>query len=253
MANPILNLYRLVVPENVRLRIYKIRNPEHFRRLRSTVNPSSKGDFSLRPFDEQKCIFIHITKTAGTSVARSLFGHLPYHYTADEYRVIFGKHDFNQYFKFAFVRNPWDRLYSAFRYLKAGGWDEEDRAWADVNLAEFNDFESFVVDWVNAENIKRHLHFWPQSSFLCDRRNRLLVDFVGRFETLQSDFEYIASKLNISASLGRYNRNPGQSYVDVYTDEMQSVVRRVYARDIELLEYVFDEKSQVQALPARRS
>ena len=138
------NVYRTIVPYETRFWLYKLRHPAHFRELRTAVYPSAKGDFSLRPFDEHQSIFVHITKSAGTSVSRSLFGYMPYHRTAIDYRVIYGRKIFEKYFKFAFVRNPWDRLYSAFRYLKAGGWDEKDKVWAENNIAAYEDFTSFV-------------------------------------------------------------------------------------------------------------
>lgn len=120
-------LYYALIPYEYRYWFYKFRHAKDFWELRQKVNPSPKGDFSLRSFDHYRYLFIHITKTAGTSVAISLFGELPYHYTAVQYRVIYGRKTFNRYFKFAFVRNPWDRLYSAYSFLKNGGWNNEDR------------------------------------------------------------------------------------------------------------------------------
>jgi hypothetical protein len=203
------------------------------------VHPSPKGDFSLKPFDEHRCIFIHTTKTAGTTVAQGLFGYLPYHYTAVDYRVIFGKRDFNRYFKFAFVRNPWDRLYSAFRYLKAGGWDKKDAAWAADHLSEFDDFNVFVKQWLCEANIQKHRHFWPQHRFICDRSGTLLVDYLGYFETLEQDVQMVGNRLGISVSLGIHNTNPGPSYLQAYDTEARHVVAHVYAQDIALLGYGF--------------
>ena len=164
-------LYNTVLSREIRLYLYKIRHLSDHRRLRTVVHPSAKGDFSLKPFDQHKCIFIHITKTAGTSVAKSLFNYLPYHYTAIDYRVIYGRKTFDEYFKFAFVRNPWDRLYSAYRYLKSGGWNNDDELWTKQNLADIDSFASFVKQWLNKENIMKHKHFWPQHIFICDNKN----------------------------------------------------------------------------------
>lgn len=208
--------------------------------LRSHIYPSDKGDFSLKAFDEHECIFVHITKTAGTSVARSLFSYLPYHYTAIDYRVIYGKQDFNRYFKFAFVRNPWDRLYSAYRYLKTGGWNEDDHLWAHKNIGHIDSFDRFVKEWVNSENIHKHLHFKPQHDFICDDNGRILLDYLAYFETLEKDFKYICEKLNINAQLGRHNANPGASYLEAYDEESRQIVSDAYADDIKLFGYNFE-------------
>jgi hypothetical protein len=239
MAGFINKVYNHIVPYETRRWLYKVRNPAANRRLRTIVNPSAKGDFSLKPFDEHRCIFIHITKTGGTSVAKSLFGYLPYHYTAIEYRVIYGRKHFEQYFKFAFVRNPWDRLYSAYRYLKSGGWDEKDKAWAETNIETYDDFGAFVREWLSKENSRKHLHFQPQHNFICDSKGRLLVDYLAYFETINVDFQNIAKRLHINADLGCHNATPGISYQDVYEEDMKKIVAEVYATDIALFGYDF--------------
>ncbi len=237
MLEYIRKIYTGLFPYETRLKFYKLRHPREFEEVRTKVHPSPKGDFSLKPYDEYRCLFIHVTKTAGTSVARSLFGYLPYHYTAVDYRVIYGEKLFNEYFKFAFVRNPWDRLYSSYRYLMAGGWNEQDQQWTQQHIAHYKDFNDFVKNWLTDENIQKHVHFWPQSQFTCDHKGRLLLDYVGRFETLQTDFAYICQRLNIDATLKSLNRNPGQQYQEVYDPEAHAVAARIYARDIALFDY----------------
>lgn len=215
-------------------------------KLRREVNPSAKGNFSLRRYDEYRCIFIHITKTAGTSVATAFFDELPYHYTAVQYRVIFGRRNFNQYFKFAFVRNPWDRLYSAWNFLKQGGWDEKDAAWAAGHLGHIDDFNEFVCQWMNEERLWSHIHFWPQYRFIEDHKGRCLLDHIAYFETIHQDFEVIACRLGIETTLPHKNPSRRSDYRDIYSGEARDKVARLYARDIDKLGYSFDgfEKRQ---------
>lgn len=233
-------LYESIVPYETRLWFYKLRHHRDYRKLRTTVFPSEKGSFSLKPYDEHQCIFIHITKTAGTSVAKALFSYLPYHYSAIDYRVIFGRKDFERYFKFAFVRNPWDRVYSAFRYLKSGGWNEEDKIWGEDNLSKFEDFDQFVKQWLTPENIKSHIHFHPQHQFICDKNGSLLIDYIAYFETLEEDFKQIADRLKIDSSIAHHNANPASSYLNIYNDETKKIVASVYDKDIEIFGYDFD-------------
>mgnify|MGYP001811997812 CR=1 FL=1 len=240
MSGFIRQIYKSILPYESRLWLYKHRHLKDYEQLRTVVHHSPKGDFSLKPFDDHQCIFIHITKTAGTSVAKSLFGYLPYHYTACDYRVIYGRKIFNQYFKFAFVRNPWDRLYSAYRYLKAGGWDENDKIWAEAHLLQFESFNSFIKQWLTIDNINKHRHFWPQYRFICDAKGRPLINYLAYFETIDEDFRKICKILQIDASIGRHNANPGDNYRDVYDDEAQKIVADIYSRDIQLFGYSFD-------------
>lgn len=233
-------LYNRALSEESRFWLYKLRHPSHFKQLRQGVNQHSKVDFSLRPFSEKQAIFVHITKAAGTSTALSLFGALPYHYTAWQYRVIFGRRAFDQYFKFTFVRNPWDRLYSAFSFLKNGGWDEKDKLWAEKNLANVSDFETFVLDWLTPERLNSHIHFWPQTRFILDVKGQLLVNYLGYFETFAEDFEIIARRVNPDATLRHTNASPRSDYRSVYSPKTIEKVGELYKNDIDLFGYEFD-------------
>ncbi|MBA2883009.1 hypothetical protein HNR65_003366 [Desulfosalsimonas propionicica] len=245
-------MYHALIPYEMRFWLYKARNPEEIRTLRKKVHPSPRGDFSLRAFDRYCCLFIHITKSAGTSVAKSLFGELPYHYTAVQYRVIFGRKDFNSYFKFAFVRNPWDRLYSAYSYLAAGGWDDKDRQWYKKNISHLPDFNSFVLDWLDARRLYSHLHLKPQSHFICDPRGRPMLDYLGYFETLPDDFAHISKVLGIEATLDHVNASRRSDYRNIYSPEAIDKVRALYRQDIEKLGYGFEGLEKRMKIRNRR-
>lgn len=233
-------LYEKLIPYETRYWLYKLRHPQDFKKLRTTVYESEKGNFSLRPYDEKKCIFVHITKSAGTSVAKSLFGALPYHYTATQYRVIFGRAAFNSYFKFAFVRNPWDRLHSAFSYLKKGGWNQQDRDWAEKNLKGMDNVNDFVMNWLSAERLHSHIHFWPQMDFITDRRKNILVDEILYFETIDADYQRLAERIGAVAPLVHVNASKKANYKDIYSNDAIEKVRRLYAQDISALGYAFE-------------
>lgn len=232
--------YRRLVSPDVRHWFYMYRNLSDYRALRHRAFESPKGTFSLRRYTESKCIFVHVTKAAGTSIALSLFGELPYHYTARQYRVIYGRRDFRDFFKFTFVRNPWDRLFSAWTYLSAGGWDDKDRQWVDKNLGGVSSFEEFVLDWISAERLKSHMHFWPQSDFVCDRKGKPMVDYLGYFETVRDDFETIARRLGKEAELMHTNKSGRASYESAYDGAMIERVATLYEKDIARFGYSYD-------------
>ena len=192
--------------------------------------------------DEYQCIFIHIPKAAGTSVALTLFGQSSRHVPWFEYYQV-NPAKFGRYFKFAFVRNPWDRLVSTYFFLKRGGIDPQDRIWADAILAVFPTFESFVLGWLSPQTVLTWVHFLPQHYFICDDSGMLMMDFVGRFENMESDFAIVAARLGCTKKLEKVNVGSQQHYSHYYTEETRALVGSIYAKDIALFNYQFEYSS----------
>lgn len=188
--------------------------------------------------DSIQAIFIHIPKTAGTSLYNLIgytgIGHVPYQWYESR-----DPDKFEKYFKFAFVRNPWDRLVSAFFYLKKGGSNAMDKHWAFKNLSHYTDFEQFVQGWVNEKNIEDYFHFIPQHKFICDQSMSIKVDYVGRFENIDKDFDFISKKIGINDSLPYVNKSNRKAYQSYYSKETQAIVARVYKQDVEAFNYQF--------------
>lgn len=188
--------------------------------------------------DDCQCIFIHIPKAAGTSISRTLFDkgsrHIPYF----EYEKA-NRKKFQRYFKFAFVRNPWDRLVSTYFFLKKGGLNEMDKVWAEKNLAEYDSFDSFVREWVTEENVWSWIHFKPQHYFICDDDMNIRIDYVGRMENLADDFKYITKKIDCDVKLEVINKSDHEHYSRYYSDETRLIVENSYLQDIELFNYQF--------------
>jgi len=193
-------------------------------------------------WNKYNSIFIHIPKCAGISVATALFGRqqVPAHLKLVNYKVLLPQEKFNNSFKFTFVRNPWDRVVSAYEYFLRGGRVAHDKQWADDILHHYSNFEEFVVEWVREENIWEKEHFALQSSFI-NINGKPLVDFIGRYEEIDSDYEKLRGILKFGLPLPvinkTVNRKPYQSY---YSDKTAAIVERVYADDILLLNYSFE-------------
>ncbi len=247
-----------LLPYKTRSRLYKIYKNKTFNRLqekRSIVT----NDYSYKSFDHYKCIFIHIPKTAGISLSKTLFGNLgPGHISIKKYQIIYSKEEFLNYFKFTFVRNPWERVFSAYSFLKNGGMNEIDEKWAAINLKAFDNFEEFIKIGLFKRNIRRHLHFKPQYKFLLTPYNKkILVDFIGFFENIENDFKYIKNKLSMDADVYLKHENKSgnrkHNYKDYYTNEMKDIVAHIYKKDIEIFGYNFDNSSLKQQLDKRWS
>jgi hypothetical protein len=146
-------------------------------------------------------IFLHIPKAAGTSINMSLYGNLALgHAGAAEYIKLFGYHRYMALFRFTFVRDPYTRIYSAYNFLKNGGMNSQDKLFSDATLGKYNDFNDFVVDGLaQDEKIRRWIHFRPQFSFL-EYRKVISLDFIGRFENMDSDFGYLSRVLGLEDS-----------------------------------------------------
>jgi chondroitin 4-sulfotransferase 11 len=191
------------------------------------------------------CIFIHIPKTAGTSVVSALFGGASRHVPYFEYEHA-NPRKFQRFFKFAFVRNPWDRLVSTYSFLRRGGMNEQDRMWSERNLSVYQDFASFVRGWVSEENVWSWVHFVPQTHFILNHQGAVMVDYVGRFERLGEDFAYVATRLGRDIRLGKTNESAHRHFSSYYDEETREIVRRVYARDIAELNYRFDDDQSLK-------
>lgn len=208
------------------------------KRLRHEISP---GGYTLTSFDRHRCIFVHIPKCAGVSISRSLFGNLGAgHHPVATLQNVFGAGCFDSYFKFAFVRNPWDRLLSAYEFLQRGGFHAADARWARQHLAPYRNFGEFVRGWVTPGHVAASVHFRPQTDFLCLPDGRSGVDFIGRYENLAVDFRKVCDRLGIQAELKSLNTGPARDYRAAYNRETRRIVDRVYRQDIVSLDYCFD-------------
>lgn len=231
---------------------YKKAYNEDYVRLQSLRETITKKGYSFEPFDKYKTIFIHIPKCAGVSVNHTLFGNLAGgHTTLNDYINVFEADLITDYFKFTIVRNPWDRLVSAYFFLKKGGFDKADKDWFDKELIQYESFEQFVTEWVNKENILRYNHFRPQTSYIFDKHKKVPIDFVGFFENLDDDFEYIADKIGVSERLPRKNAGEHKSYQDYYNEKTKEIVAKVYEEDIKILGYNFENTNIEQQIKLR--
>ena len=223
-----------------------------------------------------RCIFVHIPKTAGRSVEMFFINKLNFDRENDEHRQRLlitnnddpvkgteklshlsaseyvqcghiNQQDFSAYFKFSFVRNPWARLVSEYRYR---------------NFLSHRSFKDFVLNKMpKPGRDDKYRHVMAQTDMLYDSNGNLLVDFVGKFERLQADFDQVCARLGFddtrfphinssdkkSRELRRKIRNIAyhngennlRGYVEYYDSETQDAVANLYQADIKNFNYSF--------------
>lgn len=189
-------------------------------------------------FDNRRSIFIHVPKCAGTSISDMFYdGHAGGHRAASWYQQRFPQ-KYQQYFTFSISRNPWDRLVSAYSYLKKDSYSSH--TIADSYIVEYSaDFERFVMEWISPENIMKSIFFVPQHMYMEDRFGIISLDYVGKLEQIDSAMQHVAERLGIRGEVLHSNSSRDDCYADHYTDEMIEKVRSVYSRDCELFGYGF--------------
>ena len=208
---------------------------------------------------DKKCIFIHIPKCGGTSVEDVIWpkeqgrteddlwmgfvsrfknkyqtGGLQ-HLLAWQVREEVGSDVFSAYYKFAFVRNPWDRIVSQFAYMQQR-----------PDLMDFLGMTSGIEFKAYLELIRRkeHVQWMPQVRFLLDQDGSLLVDRIGRLESFNEDCAQIFEELGICSDClpGHVNRSIRKAFCSYYPDcESIGMVADLFAEDIDFLGYHFVE------------
>ncbi len=218
---------------------------------------------------KKKFIFIHIYKTAGTSImeqflpycrlidrmvydykiSSKIFAVIVYlmgwfddgmkqftgfhiHAKAYEIREKLGIEAFDSYFTFAFVRNPFDWLVSLYYYIKQS---KRHRYYNLIKEMSFKDF----LEWHISNNPDRQIDFVSDPY-----KNKIIVDYIGHFETLEKDIITIQKRLHIKNIRQLKHSNPSllrchRDYKRYYDKENIKLVEDYYSIDLEIFGYDF--------------
>ena len=187
----------------------------------------------LSIFLEKNCLFFHIPKTAGISVSKSLFGDVKWgHRSVSFYKSYYGEDTFNTLYKFCFVRNPYKRLFSAYTFLKQGGINNQDLEFSKSYLKEYTNFNEFVLKGLERKEFMNWVHFKPQYTFICDENDKVVMDFIGKVENLNTDFNTVCKQLNIKSELQTLNKS--KNIKNEFSKEIKNIIKLKYQKDFNL-------------------
>ena len=152
------------------------------------------------------------------------------HLSLRQVRPYVGEEAFGRYFKFAFVRNPFDRFVSYCAFMLRGG---------DVFAQRPRDV---MHHFLFRDPPERHILFQPQASLLVDADGKtLLADEVGRVEDMQGSYDAICARIGIPArALDRVNGTTRADYRQYYDRTLMEGVAARYAQDLEMFGYSFE-------------
>jgi len=211
-----------------------------------------------------KFIFFHVAKTGGMSIRQVL---QPYSQEPEKFKLkrppkeVDGNHNplyemwesllwhakakdakkylpgeiFDNYYKFAFVRNPWDWQVSMYHFILK----EPTHVKRDLvqNMSGFEEYLEWVIATKNP---------YPkgatklQKDILVDESGQLLVDYIGRYETFASDFAKVCQRLKIEATLPHINKTKHRDYKAYYNEATRQRVADYFQADIDLFDYEFE-------------
>jgi hypothetical protein len=198
---------------------------------------------------ERKVLFVHIPRTAGSSLVKILSEQLNYFRTLDSnrrsinYRYLkdYSEKFRQKHFIFSFVRNPWDRVVSSFLYLNSNVSNLEDQQDKIKYLERYNgNFKKFVKNAFKNEEIFQSIYFRPQNKWICDEDGNALVNFLGRYENLNENLNDLSKILKVDFKeflIGDEFRQ--DHYRNYYNKKTKRIISKIYSKDIELFGYEF--------------
>ena len=190
---------------------------------------------------KKKIVFVHIPKTAGSSIELSLKPHrdarqkiirrinkslnsigsktqlesiyLNTHASAKDYAAYLGD-DFKNYFSFAIVRNPFDRMVSHYHFEK--------RIYGDIP------FKDYLMNRASLKN---------QIDYLLGGDGKIAVSFIGRLDSLQRDFQFVSAAIGLNLELPHVNKTKHSHYSSTYDQETADFLISHFERDFEAFGY----------------
>ncbi|TVP61456.1 MAG: sulfotransferase family protein [Nodularia sp. (in: Bacteria)] len=227
-----------------------------------------------------KFIFVHIPKCGGTSIEKALctftkldlmnprllseeeikeknlllggsLHRLERHLSAIEIKTLIEKQEFEDYFKFSIVRNPFSRLVSFYNFVLKNKNPDHTKLQVKLVLNSVN-FKDFVTCALQTEQMDL---FFNQYKYICDETQNNLMNFTGKLENLSEDFNYgiktIRSREKFplrllqnfpgfkKPTLPHINLSKSVDYREYYDNELREKVEQACEKDLYFFDYQF--------------
>ena len=215
--------------------------------------------------DSHEFIYLRMRKVASTSmrdILRPLCIPIPEGKLAhlksrarlewDYHHYVFRSHDdilsakkrmpqelFTRYFKFAFVRNPWDRMVSRYWYLR--GYHENDPDQKINDRGYYPPGKLSFVDWLmgNNRNCVNSLDLRQQKDWITNESGRIVIDYIGKYENIEHDFNELCKIIGVKVSLPKLNSAKKGKYRNYYNQVAIDFVYDRFKDDISTWGYQF--------------
>lgn len=205
-----------------------------YRAIRKISFIPSAGRYNITICHQRKFIWFRVAKVGTRTILNHLKdNNIPLdveHASWLHYPV----NSFDNYFKFAFVRNPWDRLASCWydKVINHNFFNFDDSELRKMKI--FANFVDYVSD-LNIDNCDRHIR---SQSMLIDL-NR--VDYLGRIESFVADANYVLQRLGLPEKtiISKNVTLDKKPYQEYYNEHLAEKVAQIYRRDIQIFGYHF--------------
>jgi len=184
---------------------------------------------------KKKFIFVSIPKTGTTSIESVLKKYEDTHSTIyatylkrhTPFWAI--KHSHLSYFKFCFFRNPWEQFVSLYRYY--------------IHHHHAHIYERPFGEWVQDEPLNPTFGIGTEYEYILDKHGFVIPDVkVYKFEEIDSAWEDICERLDITDKLPHLNKSKHRHYSTYYTNKTRHMIARKCRREIEMMDYTFEEE-----------
>lgn len=191
--------------------------------------PAQAAKYNITASHQEKFVWFRVAKVGTRTIINILRNHTQL--SVDGYNVPFKPVLYRPYFKFVFVRNPWDRVVSTYCNKVLTRKHKPFQSCFGKSFAHFVNF----LDGLDLSRADAHIRL---QTTLFPKNN---VDFIGRFENFEDDLRHVLSVLGLDdVEIPHANASTHDHYSLYYTERTRKIIARKYKSDIDAFGYTFE-------------